>query len=87
MTYQFRTSEPSVYVRCLLQSLIFSEMRVLGTISLKQLLLDDIEEVVLPADVLVEPANGDVEAPQDPRFQISKRMDAFVIKAANVSLA
>ena len=62
-------------------------MRVLGTISLKQLLFDDLEELVLPADVLIDPANGDIEAPQDPRFQISKKMDAFVTKAADVSLA
>lgn len=62
-------------------------MRVLGTISLKQFLFDDLEELVLPADVLVDPANGEIEAPKDPRFQISKRMDAFVTKAADVSLA
>lgn len=54
---------------------------------MKQYLFDDFEELVLPADVLIDPANGDVEAPQDPRFQISKRMDAFVTKAADVSLA
>lgn len=62
-------------------------MRVLGTISLKQLLFDDFEELVLPADILVDPANYDIEAPQDPRFQISKTMDAFVTKAADVSPA
>lgn len=62
-------------------------MRVLGNISLKQFLFEDFEELVLPADVLVDPANYDIEAPQDPRFQISKRMDAFVTKAADVSLA
>lgn len=76
-----------MYIRCVLQSLIFGEMRVLGTVSVKQYLFDDFEELVLPADVLIDPANGDVEAPQDPRFQISKRMDAFVTKAADVSLA
>ena len=42
---------------------------------------------MLPADLLIDPANSDVEAPQDPRFQISKMMDAFVTKAADVSLA
>ena len=87
MTYQSRQPEPSVYIRCLLQSLILGDMRVLGTISSKQLLLDDFAEIVLPADILVDPANGDIEAPQDPRFQISKRMDAFVTTAANVSSA
>ena len=60
-------------------------MRVLGTMSFKQLLFDDLEEVVLPADLLVDPANGEVEAPQDPRFQILKRMDSFVTRAADVS--
>ena len=87
MAYQSRKPEPSAYVRCLLQSLVFSEMRILGTISLKQFLLDDFEELVLPADILVDPANGDIEAPHDPRFQISKRMDVFVVKAANVGFA
>lgn len=86
LTYQSRIPQPSIYIRCLLQSLVFSEMRVLGTISLKQLLFDDFEELVLPADILVDPANGDIEAPQDPRFQISKRMDAFVTKAADCFL-
>lgn len=86
LTYQFRKPHPFIYIRCLLQSLIFSEMRVLGTISLKQLLFDDFEELVLPADILVDPANYDIEAPQDPRFQISKTMDAFVTKAADCFL-
>ncbi len=62
-------------------------MRVLGTISLKEFLFDDLEELVLPADILIDLANRDIEAPQDPRFQISKRMDAFVERAADVSLA
>ena len=60
-------------------------MRVLGKMSFKQLLFDDLEELVLPADVLMDPANGDVEAPQDPRFQIMKRMENFTMKAADVS--
>ena len=53
--------------------------------SFKQLLYDDLEEIVLPAHSLVDPKNSDVEAPQDPRFQIKKKMDDFVTRAANVS--
>lgn len=52
--------------------------------SLKQLLFDDLEEISLPADILVDDANSDVEAPQDPRFQIAKQMDNFVQRAADV---
>lgn len=85
-TFQSRKPQPSVYVRCVLQSLLFSEMRVVGTISLKQFLFDDLEELVLPADVLIDPANSEIETPQDPRFQIAKRMDAFVTKAADYFL-
>jgi hypothetical protein len=81
--YQCRIPQPSIYIRCLLQSLIFSEMRVLGTMSFKQLLFDDLDELVLPADLLLDLTNGDVEAPQDPRFQIAKKMDAFAIRAAD----
>ena len=87
MTYQSRKPQPSIYIRCFLQSLICSETRVLGTVSLKQFLFDDLEELVLPADILTDLGNGEIEAPQDPRFQISQRMDAFVTKAAEVSIA
>ncbi len=62
-------------------------MRVLGTMSFKQLLFDDLEEIVLPADLLVDPSNGEIEAPQDPRFQVSRRIESFINRAADVSLA
>ncbi|KAL6720174.1 N-alpha-acetyltransferase, non-catalitic subunit [Lecanora helva] len=83
LAFQSRKPQPSVYVRSLLQTLIFSEMKFLGTMSFKQLLIDDLEEIVLPADALVDPRNGDVEAPQDPRFQMMKRMDDFITRAAD----
>ena len=60
-------------------------MSVLGTMSFNQLLLDDLEGIVLPADLLVDSTNGDVEVPQDPRFQIFKRVDNFIRRAADVS--
>lgn len=59
-------------------------MRVLGTMSLKQLLFGDLEEISLPADVLVDHCNSEIEAPQDPRFQIAKRMEEFVKRSADV---
>ncbi|KAL9106515.1 MAG: hypothetical protein Q9187_008551, partial [Circinaria calcarea] len=78
LTFQSQKPQPSVYIRCLLQSLILGEMRVLGTMSIHQLILEDLAEIVLPADILVDPGNADVELPQDPRFQIAKRMELFV---------
>lgn len=59
-------------------------MKVLDKLSLKQLLFDDLEEITLPADILVDDTNSGIEAPQDPRFQIAKKMDEFVQRAADV---
>ena len=67
--------------------MVFSEMRVLGIMSFKELILDNLREIVLPADVLLDPSNSDVEAPQDPRFHVAKRMDNFMVTAADVSVS
>ncbi|MCJ1483161.1 hypothetical protein MMC06_003328 [Schaereria dolodes] len=77
-TFLSRKPQSSVYIRCLLQALIFNEMRILGSLSIQQFIFDDLEEIVLPADILVDPANTSVEAPNDLRFQIAKKMDVFV---------
>ena len=82
--FNSRKPQPTLYIRCLMQSLIFNEMRVLGSMSIKQLLFDDLEEMVLPAHILLDATNSDVEAPQDPRFQIAKRMDMFITRAGQV---
>ncbi|KAI4290696.1 MAG: hypothetical protein L6R35_000003 [Caloplaca aegaea] len=82
-TFQFRKPQPSIYVRCLLQSMIFHDMKVLGSVTITQTIHDDLEELVLPADTLLDPANGNVEAPHDPRFQIAKEMRAFVLRVGD----
>lgn len=55
--------------------------------SIKQLIYDDLEEIVLPDDSLLDPANSDVEAPYDSRFRIAKLMDELVTRAADVNMA
>ena len=52
--------------------------------SFKKLIFDDLEEIVLPEDVVLDEANSEVEAPQDPRFQISRIMRDFLSKSADV---
>lgn len=59
-------------------------MKVLRSTSIKQLLLDDLDEVVLPAGLLLDPTNDDVEAPQDPRFQIVRKMEGFLSRSGPV---
>ncbi|KAI4239402.1 MAG: hypothetical protein LQ349_000423 [Xanthoria aureola] len=78
--FQSRKPQPAIYIRCLLQSLLFHDMRVLGKITITTLIYDDLAELVLPADVLLDPANGNVEAPHDPRFQLAKKMSGFVLR-------
>ena len=85
--YQSRTPQPAVYIRCLMQAMVFSEMRVLGMMSFKELIVDNLREIVLPADVLLDSSNFDVEAPQDPRFHVAKRMNDFIATAADVSIS
>ena len=72
-------------MRCLLQTLIFYETRVLGTMSIKELIFDDLAEIVLPADILVDRTNDSIEAPQAPRFQIARKMDDYVARVGQVS--
>ncbi|KAL1970414.1 hypothetical protein VTN77DRAFT_5575 [Rasamsonia byssochlamydoides] len=73
-----RKPQPAVYIRSLLQTLVVNEMKVLGSIPLKQFLYDDLAELVLPCSPLLQPENEEVEMPSDPRFQICKSMEGFI---------
>lgn len=57
-------------------------MTVLGTMSIRQLLDDDLSSVVLPADTLLDRGNDDIEMPSDPRFNMAQRMEIFRARAA-----
>ncbi|KAI4272703.1 MAG: hypothetical protein LQ337_005116 [Flavoplaca oasis] len=81
--FQSRKPQPAIYIRCLLQSLIFHDMRVLGKITITTLIFDDLAELVLPAATLLDPANANVEPPQDPRFQMAKEMGGFVLRVGD----
>ncbi|KAJ5912965.1 hypothetical protein N7504_001848 [Penicillium tannophilum] len=81
-TLMSRKPQPSVYIRCLIQALIVSDMTILGAVSVKQFLFDDLAELVLPCSILLEANTDDVELPSDPRFQIARHMDGFVKRFA-----
>ena len=75
-----------MYTRCLIQSLILHHTVVLDQRSIKRFVFDSLQEIVLPGSILIDSANDDVEAPQDPRFQIVQKMDSFIARAADVSI-
>lgn len=81
---QLRAPHPSVYIRCLLQSLIVKETRVFERLSVKEFVVADLEELVLPASWLIAPMAYEVEAPHDPRFEVIRKVDAFLTQAGEV---
>lgn len=83
-TFQSRKPQPSVYIRAVLQSLLFEDMKILKRKSIQEVLYDDLAETVLPADLLIDRQNHEIEFVQDPRFQIAKRMNEFVLRASEV---
>jgi hypothetical protein len=81
-TFQAKKPQPLVYVRTLLQTFLFNEMEFLGTMSIRQILDDDFSIITSPASPLLDRANDEIEAPQDPRFVIAEQMEAFRQRAA-----
>ena len=68
-----------------MQSLILKESQVLGKIPVPRFLQDDLKEIVLPVDILLDPANDAAEAPHSRRYHIKSQMNDFNAKIAEVS--
>ncbi|KAK4175709.1 putative MAK10 subunit [Triangularia setosa] len=82
MTFQSQKPQPLVYIRTLLQSFLFKDMIILGKLSIRHVLDDDLSLVVLPASKLLDPANDLVEAPHHPRYALAHQMELFRQRAA-----
>lgn len=61
-----------------------NDLTILGSVSIKQLLYDDLAGLVLPSSVLLQADMDETEMPSNPRFQIAKLMDGFVKRFAQV---
>jgi hypothetical protein len=57
-------------------------MIILGTMSIRQVLDDDLTATVLPASKLLDRDNDEIELPHDPRFNMASRMEIFRSRAA-----
>lgn len=79
-----RKPQPSVYIRSLLQALIVSDLTILGAVTVRQFLYDDLAELVLPSSILLRANTDEVELPSHPRFRIAQIMDGFVKRFAQV---
>lgn len=84
--FQARQPQPSVYVRTLLQHYLSGDMIILGTMSIRQILDEDLANFVLPASKLLDRGNDEVEVPTDPRFIAAEKMEVFRSRAAGTYL-
>lgn len=71
-----------MYIRTLLQSFLFQDMVILGRLSIRQVLDDDLSIVVLPGSILIDPALDAIEAPQSRFYAIAHHMEVFRQRAA-----
>ncbi|PFH62058.1 hypothetical protein XA68_15266 [Ophiocordyceps unilateralis] len=81
-TFQAKKPQPLVYVRTLLQTFLFNDMQILGSMSIRQLLDDDLSIISMAASPLLDRDNDDIEALHDPRFVMAQQMELFRQQAA-----
>ncbi|KAH6960879.1 Mak10 subunit, NatC N-terminal acetyltransferase-domain-containing protein [Fusarium avenaceum] len=80
--FQAKKPQPLVFVRTLLQTFLFNEMEVLGSMSIRMILDDDFSIVSMPASLQLDRNNDEIEFPQDPRFIVAQQMELFRQRAA-----
>ncbi|KAI2611575.1 Mak10-domain-containing protein [Hypoxylon fragiforme] len=84
--FQSRKPQPLVYIRALLQSLLFKEMVVLGNYSIRQIIDHDLSIVVLPCAPQIDPSYDHIEVLADPRHQTAAQMEIFRQRVAECYL-
>ncbi|TRX89424.1 hypothetical protein FHL15_009722 [Xylaria flabelliformis] len=78
--------QPLVFIRTILQNLLFRDMVVLGRFSIRQLLDHDVSLGVLPCGPHFDRSFDDVEVPTDPRNKVASAMEVFRQRIADVYL-
>ncbi|POS84228.1 hypothetical protein EPUL_003377 [Erysiphe pulchra] len=81
LIFQARKPQPSVYVRTLLQHYIFGESIILGSLSVRQVIDENLATTVLPGNLLLKRENDEIEIPSDPRHNIATQMELFRSRA------
>lgn len=84
--FNARKPSPSTYIRTLLQSTLIQNWLIVGKVSLKDFVVEDLRELCNPIEALLDPKNEHAESPTSDGFQIAKRMSWFVGRASNVIL-
>ncbi|KAI0872775.1 Mak10-domain-containing protein [Hypoxylon argillaceum] len=83
LLFQAQKPQPLVFIRTILQNLLFKDMVVLGRFSIRQLLDHDVSLSVLPCGPHFDRSFDDVEIPTDPRHHIASSMEVFRQRVAD----
>ncbi|KAI1820877.1 Mak10-domain-containing protein [Xylaria intraflava] len=83
LMFQAQKPQPLVFIRTILQNLLFKDMMVLGRFSIRQLLDHDVSLSVLPCGPHFDRSFDDVEIPTDPRHHIASSMELFRQRVAD----
>ncbi|KAI0194931.1 Mak10 subunit, NatC N-terminal acetyltransferase-domain-containing protein [Xylaria flabelliformis] len=86
LLFQTQKPQPLVFIRTILQNLLFRDMVVLGRFSIRQLLDHDVSLSVLPCGPHFDRSFDDVEVPTDPRNKVASAMEVFRQRIADVYL-
>ncbi|TGJ85470.1 hypothetical protein E0Z10_g3285 [Xylaria hypoxylon] len=80
---QAQRPQPLVFIRTILQNLLFKDMVVLGRFSVRQLLDHDVSLAVLPCGPHFDRSFDDVEVMTDPRHKVASGMEVFRHRVAD----
>ena len=79
-TFMAQNPPSSVYIRAVAQSIIGDQDNLPGQSSLKEFIFKHLRRLVMPANVVLDPAFEAIELPSDQRFQLASQLDDFVFK-------
>ncbi|RWA09933.1 hypothetical protein EKO27_g5156 [Xylaria grammica] len=77
LMFQVQRPQPLVFIRTILQNLLFKDFVVLGRFSIRQLLDHDVSLGVLPCGPHFDRSFDDVEVTTDPRHKVASGMEVF----------
>ncbi|KAI9894810.1 MAG: hypothetical protein M1814_000029 [Vezdaea aestivalis] len=77
-----RRPHPSVFIRAILQYIIFDRLPSWRRVSTKEMIFEELENLVIPGTVFTDRANDEVELPSDPRYGIATTMEAVLQKVS-----
>ncbi|KAJ3555554.1 hypothetical protein NPX13_g10334 [Xylaria arbuscula] len=85
--FQERKPQSLVFVRAMIQYFLFQDMTVLGRLSIRQLLDDDLSINGLPCGPHFDRSFDEIEVQSDPRLRIAVSMEEFRQRVADAYLS